>query len=87
MVEKILPRAGLKLGTARSVGQCLTHLATGNIWTHSNETHWCLVRTLDFFQPKILEIHFLFFFFFFFYFLLSDTFISHSTPWNLEFYI
>ena len=29
MVEKILPRAGIELGTARSVGQRLTHLATG----------------------------------------------------------
>ena len=28
-VEKILPRAGIELGTARSVGQRLTHLATG----------------------------------------------------------
>ena len=28
-VEKILPRAGLKLVTARSVGQRLTHRATG----------------------------------------------------------
>ena len=28
MNEKILPRAGLKLGTAVSVGQCLTHCAT-----------------------------------------------------------
>ena len=29
MVEKILPRAGLELGTARTVGQGLSHLATG----------------------------------------------------------
>ena len=28
-VEKISPRAGIELGTARSVGQRLTHLATG----------------------------------------------------------
>ena len=28
-VEKITPRVGLELGTARSVGQRLTHLATG----------------------------------------------------------
>ena len=28
-VEKILPGEGLKLQTARSVGQCLTYLATG----------------------------------------------------------
>ena len=28
-VEKISPRAGLELGTARSVGQRLTHCATG----------------------------------------------------------
>ena len=28
MVEKILPRAGLELGTIKSAGQCLTHLAT-----------------------------------------------------------
>ena len=29
MVEKISPRAGLELGTTRSVGQRLTHCATG----------------------------------------------------------
>ena len=29
MVEKISPRAGLEPGTARSVGQRLTHFATG----------------------------------------------------------
>ena len=28
-IDKISPRVGLELGTARSVGQCLTHRATG----------------------------------------------------------
>ena len=33
-VKQNLPQAGLELGTARSVGQCLTHRASGALlWT------------------------------------------------------
>ena len=38
MVEKISPRAGIELVTARSVGQRLTHCATGGPETDGNTT-------------------------------------------------
>ena len=35
-VEKSSPRAGLELGTARSVGQRLTHRTINSYWMHSD---------------------------------------------------
>ena len=39
-VEKIFPRAGLEHGAARSVGQRLTHLATGLIIVINKNMSW-----------------------------------------------